>query len=78
MAVCRSRISFDRAVIRRRALLTAIAGLPLGLLACKRAATPVSLVAGDLMPSLQLPTGKSEAFTLRAGTGPFLLNFWAT
>jgi len=64
-------------VIGRRAVLGGLLGLPL-LVACKRTTEPAALAAGDPMPGFGLPTARAGEHAVRAGTGPFLLNFWAT
>lgn len=64
-------------MIGRRAVLGGLLGLPL-LVACKRTAAPATLAVGDPMPGFRLPTARAAEHTVLAGTGPFLLNFWAT
>lgn len=61
----------------RRAVLAGLFGLPL-LLACNRSAAPAVLAVGDPMPGFRLPTSLAAEQTVLAGSGPFLLNFWAT
>lgn len=64
-------------MIARRTLLGGLIGLPL-LLACNRAAVPATLAVGDPLPGFRLPTSRATEHAVPAGTGPFLLNFWAT
>lgn len=64
-------------MIGRRAVLGGLLGLPL-LVACKRSVTPAALAVGDPMPGFRLPTSRAAEHAVLAGTGPFLLNFWAT
>lgn len=74
----RSRRGFDPAVKSRRVWLAGLACLPLALLACKPSAKAPSLAVGDLMPGIQLPGSQHETYAIAAGSGPLLLNFWAT
>lgn len=75
----RSRRGCDAPVIDRRSFLVALGCLPLlALPGCAPATPEVTLKAGDAMPPLQLPTSRHHSQAIAAGTGPFLLNFWAT
>lgn len=64
-------------MIGRRAVLGGLLGLPL-LVACNRSVEPATLAVGDPMPGFRLPTSRKSEHATPVGTGPFLLNFWAT
>ncbi len=58
-------------------MLGGLVGLPL-LLACNRSVAPATLAVGEPMPGFRLPTSRASEQSVLVGTGPFLLNFWAT
>lgn len=65
-------------MIARRTWLAGMACLPLLLMACRPAEKPSMVAVGELLPTVRLPGSNNAIQTLEAGSGPFLLNFWAT
>ena len=49
-----------------------------GLIACDRPTLPVMLQPGVLLPGVELPGLDGQPYLIFPGSGPFLLNFWAT